>query len=120
MMLSKWVSLLAGVFFSNSTLNLHHNGSLLRALSNLLINFTTWACFIFPLSSGGSPNLLQRINSNCLNTGVTFSLLSLRKANSLSSTVVSASLDQQLNLVPLTFVLIQSNRYMLMLYTITN
>ena len=106
MMLTRWVSLLEGVLFSNAILNLHCNGSLSSLSSNLLINSTTRALFIFPLlsglvkntleirsfgdvpittisftcgSKGGSLKLSQRINSNCLKTGVTFSPLALRK-----------------------------------------
>ena len=120
------MSLLEGVFFSNSILNLQRNVSLSRSLLNLLVNSTTQACFIFPLSSSlvehnlettsfgdspittisfssgskrGSPNLSRKINSNCFKTGVTCSPLSLRKTNSLFSAVVSVSFALVLDLV---------------------
>ena len=126
MMSSRWVSLLEGIFFSNATLKLHCHGSLSGASSNSLINSTTRTRFIFPFSSGlvkytletksfgegpittnsfpseskrGSPNSSRNINSNCLKIGVTFSPLSLRKTNSLSSAVVLASSTAILDLV---------------------
>ena len=100
------MSLPAGVFFTNSILNLHQSGSLLSLSSNALINLTTRALGILSLSSGlvkntfliisfgdgpittisfpswskrGSSNLSRRINSHCSNTGAIFSPLTLRK-----------------------------------------
>ena len=126
MMLARWVSLLEWVLFSNAILNLHHNGSLPNLSSNSLINSTTQALSMFPLSSGldkntlevrlfgdrpiitlsfhcgskhDSPKLSQRINSYCLKTGVIFSPLSRRKTNSLPSAVVLASFAEFLDLV---------------------
>ena len=106
-MLARWVSLLEGVFFSNTILNLYCNGSLSSLSTNLLINSTTQALSMFCFSLGlvkntletrsfgdgptttiffpcwskrGSPKLSQRINSNYLQTGVvTFSPLSVRR-----------------------------------------
>ena len=50
-------------------------------------------------SKRGSLNSSQKINSNGLNTGVTFSPLSLKKTNSLSSAVVLASFTKVLDRV---------------------